>query len=62
MSNLPQDFHIYNNQGKKETIDTLLVGKHIEKWWKVVRNELGRLTNGINNQVRTTNTINFIQK
>ena len=41
--------------------DTLLVGIHIDIWWKSVGNEHGRLTNVIGNQVRETNTIHFIQ-
>ena len=48
---LPHAFHIYNFQGKKETIDTLLLGKHSDTWWKAVVNALGRLANGIDNQV-----------
>ena len=55
-------FHIYNKQGKKETIDTLLVSSYSDTWWKSVINELGRLYNGIDNQVRATNTIGFIRK
>ena len=55
--NLPHALHIYNNQGKKETIDTLLLGKDSDTWWKAVGNELVRLANGIDNQVRATNTI-----
>ena len=31
-------------------------------WWKSVGNELGRLSNGIDNQVRATNTLEFIRK
>ena len=47
--------------GKKETIDILLLGKDSDTWWETVRNELGRLANGIDNQVRATNTIQFIK-
>ena len=47
--NLPHAFYIYNNQGKKETIDTLLLGKDSDTWWKAVVNELGRIANGIDN-------------
>ena len=54
---LSHDFHICNKQGKKETIDTLFLGKDIDTCWKSVGNELGRLANGINNQVQATNTI-----
>ena len=33
-----------------------------DTWWKSVGNELGRLTNVINNQQRAKNTIGFIIK
>ena len=38
------------------------MGGDSETWWKAVRNELGRLSNGIDNQVRATNTIESIIK
>ena len=60
--NLPHDFHIYNRQGGKETIDTLLLVKDSDTWWKAVVNELGRLSNGIDNRVGEINTIKFIRK
>ena len=53
---------MYNNQVKKENIDTLLVISDRDTWWKVVGNELGRIANGIDNQVRVTNNIEFIRK
>ena len=59
---LPHDFHIYNKQGKKETIDTILMVSESENWSKAVGNELGRLANGIDNQVLETNTFKFIRK
>ena len=55
-------FRIYNNQVKKETIDTLLKGDDSNIFWKSVGNKLGRLANGIKNRVRATNTIVFIRK
>ena len=60
MFNLPHAFHIYNNKGKKETIDNLVVGKHSDTWWKAVLNELIRISNIIGKLVRETNNINFI--
>ena len=36
-------FHIWNQQGKKETIDNLLMGSDINTLWKSVGNELGKL-------------------
>ena len=35
---LPHAFRIYNDQGKKETIDKLLVGGNSDTWWKAVGN------------------------
>ena len=55
-------FHIYNNKGKRETIDTLLVGVNSNTWWISDVNKPRRLANGIDNQVRATNTIQFIRK
>ena len=60
--NLPHYLHIYNNQGGKETIDTLFFGKDSDTWWNAVKNEHGRLANNIDNQVRATNTIKINQK
>ena len=60
--NFPHAFHIYNKQGKKETTDTLLLGKDSDTLWKAVGNELVRLANGIDNRVRATKTIKFIKK
>ena len=52
----------YKINSGKETIDTLLLGKDSDSWWKAVGNELGRIDNGIDNQVWATNTIEFIRK
>ena len=49
-------------QVRKETIDNLLLGKDSGTCWKAVGNELGILSNGIDNRVRATNTIKFIKK
>ena len=62
MFKLLHAFHTYNNQGKKETVDAFLVGGNRETCWRAVWNELGTLTKGIENQVRATNTIEFIRK
>ena len=59
---LPHAFHIYNKQGKYETIDTLLLGKDIYNWWKAVVNELGRLANSIDNRVQATKHKRIYQK
>ena len=54
---LPHAYHVHNNQGGKETIYTLLMGDDINTWRKDLGNELRRLSNEIDNQVRETNTI-----
>ena len=60
--NFPHAFHIYNKQSKRNTADTLLLGKDSDTWWKAVGNKLGRIANGIDNGVRSTNTIKLIKK
>ena len=40
--------HIYNDAGKKESIDSLLRGTNADIWSKSMSNELGRLAQGIN--------------
>ena len=35
---LPHTYHIYNNQVKKETTYTLLMGYDSDTWWKAVGN------------------------
>ena len=54
---LPHAFHIYNKQGGKENIDTLLMGGDSDTWWKTVINEFLRLSNWVDNWLRATNTI-----
>ena len=46
---LPHDFHIYNEKGKKGTIENLLMGGDSNTWWKAFVDELGRLANVIDN-------------
>jgi hypothetical protein len=54
--------HIYNKNGKKETIDSLLRGPNKEVWKKAVSNEFGRLAQGNIFGVTATDTIDFIHK
>ena len=54
--------HIFNDNGKKLTIDKLLNGKDKEIWSRACGNEIGRLAGGIKNRVQGTNTIEFIKK
>jgi hypothetical protein len=54
--------HIFNSQGKKETIDTLLSGQDSKIWTQALSNKRGRLSQGIHGRVVATNTIDFIQQ
>jgi hypothetical protein len=55
--------HIYNEQGKKETIDTLLAGNDGPTWTNALCNEYGRLAQGFTgNTVLGTDTIDFIHQ
>ena len=55
-------YHIYKENGKKETIDTLLSGKNKHIWEKSLSNEWGRLDQGNIHGVRNTDTTDFIHK
>ena len=52
--------NIYQPDGKKETIDTLLQGSNRDIWKRSLSNEWGRLAQGNDNRVVATDTINFI--
>ena len=54
--------HIYRPDGKKETIDTILKGSDRAIWLQSLSNEWGRLAQGNDNGVRSTDTIDFITK
>jgi hypothetical protein len=55
--------HIYTDDGKKETIDSLLNGTNGSTWTNSLCNEYGRLAQGFNdNKVLGTDTIDFIHK
>ena len=53
--------HIYNENGKKETLDSLLL-KNPLIWGRALSNEWGRLANGNKYGIVGTNTIEFILK
>lgn len=55
-------YHIYQYNGKKETIDTLLEGKNKHIWEKSLCNEWRRLAQGNIHRVRNTNMIDFVHK
>jgi len=54
--------HIFDANGKKETIDSLLSGPDSIIWNKSVSNEFGRLAQGNDAGIIGTNTILFIYK
>ena len=54
--------HIYRPDGKKETIDTILKGSNRAIWLQSLSNEWGRLAQGNDNGVQSTDTIDFINK
>ena len=54
--------HIFDEFGKKQSMDKLLNGPDRDIWWKAIGNEFGRLAQGIGTRVISTDTIEFIQK
>ena len=54
--------HLCREDGKKETIDSLLAGKSTKTWSKSLSNEWGRLSRGNDYGVKGTETIDFIYK
>ena len=54
--------HVYDNNGRRETINSLLFGVDAKIWEHSISNELGRLTQGNKHGVKTTDTIDFIKQ
>ncbi len=54
--------HIFDEAGKKQSMDKLLNGNDKAIWWKAIGNEFGRLAQGIGTRVISTDTIDFIAK
>ena len=54
--------HIFDANGRRQTVDNLITGKMSKIWLRSVANELGRLVNGIPNRVRGTNCVVFVPK
>ena len=53
--------HIYNDHGKRLSIEVLLSGEHIEtRWMPEPSNEWGRLAQGNYTGVESTDTIDCI--
>lgn len=58
----PHVNHIYNEQGKRETLDTLRASFQKGIWDKALSNEWGRLVQGNCYGVLPTDTISFISR
>ena len=56
----PTISHIYDNSGKRQSIDRLINGSDKETWTKSLSMELGRLSQGNVHGVQSTDTIEFI--
>ena len=52
--------HIYTNDSRRETIDSLLAGANSKIWFKSLSNEWGHLVQGNQNNIKGTDTIDFI--
>ena len=52
--------HVYNAQGKRETIDTLCKGPDKEVWLQSLSNEWGCLAQGNSKGIHSNNVIDFI--
>ena len=52
--------HIYDNNGKRMTLDQLLHSEQAERWNRGLSNELGRLTQSNDAGVRCTDAMDFI--
>jgi hypothetical protein len=54
--------HLFDKNGKKETIDTLFAGPARKVWDRALSKEFGHLAQGIDDRVVATDTIDFIHK
>ena len=59
---IPQEVanHIFDDNGKKQSLDALLHGEHATRWTTSLSNELGRLTQGNNAGVTAQDAMDFI--
>lgn len=58
----PHISHIFNDKGKKETVDSLLNGPDKDIWTCSMSNELGRLAQANIHGIKATNTIDSVAK
>ena len=56
----PNALHIYNDEGKRLTIDKLVKGENSATWLQSLSMEFGRLAQGNKYGVQSTDTIDFI--
>ena len=54
--------HIFDDKGRKLSLDALLIGSDAAIWKKLTSNKLGRLSNGIPGLVRGTKAVKWIYK
>ena len=52
--------HIFDSNGKKQSINNHLKGEDSKIWYQGYGNEIGGLAAGINGRVKGTDTISFI--
>ena len=59
---IPQEVanHIFDDNGKKQSLDALLHGEHATRWTTSLSNELGRLTQGNDAGVTAQDAMDFI--
>ena len=53
--------HIYDENGKRETINSLITGQNKPIWNQALSNEFGRLAQGNDAGIRHTDAIDFIK-
>ena len=58
----PTLHHLFQPNGRKETLDSVLRGKDAATWKRSLSNEIGRLAQGNDYGVTSTDTIEFIHK
>ena len=58
----PTMHHLFQPNGRKETLDSVLRGNDAATWQRSLSNEIGRLAQGNDYGVTSTDTIEFIRK
>ena len=55
-------YHIFDDQGCKQSLDDLLSGSSSQMWKQPITNDLACLSQGIEGKDKATNTVRFIKK